>query len=121
MPLHGLDHVTINCSDLAASRAFYSEALGMQDGERPPFPFPGAWLYLGGRPVLHLVGGAPSESPTTGSFDHVAFEAADFEAMRQHLVAMGVGFQENDFASIGLKQLFFPDPDGVKVELNFRG
>ena len=120
MAVHGLDHVNINCADLARSRAFYVEVLGMTDGERPPFPVPGAWLYLGGRPLVHLVGGMASAAESTGRFDHFAFEADDFDAMRSRLQAQGVAFQENIFAAVGLKQLFFPDPDGVKIELNFR-
>lgn len=121
MALRGLDHVNINCADLERSRAFYVDTLGMTDGERPAFGVPGAWLYLGGRPVVHLVGGVPGEAQDTGRFDHFAFEAEDFEAMRSRLQAKGVAFQENIFAAAHLKQLFFPDPDGVKIELNFRG
>ena len=118
MPLKGLDHVTVNCADLARSRAFYAEVLGLIDGKRPAFPFPGAWLYAGDHPVVHLVGGAPSGP--TGSFDHVAFEASDFPATRARLAGMGVDFQENTFAAAGLSQIFLRDPDGVKLELNFR-
>ena len=121
MALNCLDHVTVNCADLARSRAFYADALGMVDGERPAFPFPGAWLYLGGRPVVHLVGGVAVGAETTGRFDHVAFEAHDFDAVRARLAAQGVAFQENNFAAAKIRQLFFPDPDGVKIELNFRG
>ena len=121
MPLKGLDHVTVNCADLERSRTFYAEALGMTDGERPPFPFPGAWLYLGGRPVVHLVGGAAPGAETTGSFDHVAFDADDIDTVRARLQAQGIAFQENNFAAAKIRQLFFPDPDGVKIELNFRG
>jgi catechol 2,3-dioxygenase-like lactoylglutathione lyase family enzyme len=120
MALKGLDHVTVNCADLDRSRAFYAEALGMTDGERPPFPFPGAWLYLGGRPVVHLVGGTDAMG-ATGSFDHVAFEAEDFDAVRDRLQARGVAFRENHFPAARIRQLFFADPDGVKIELNFRG
>jgi catechol 2,3-dioxygenase-like lactoylglutathione lyase family enzyme len=120
MALKGLDHITVNCADLERSRAFYAEALGMTDGERPAFPFPGAWLYLGGRPVVHLVGGADAAG-ATGSFDHVAFEAEDFDEVRAQFTAMGVDFKENHFPAAGIRQLFFPDPDGVKIELNFRG
>jgi catechol 2,3-dioxygenase-like lactoylglutathione lyase family enzyme len=92
----------------------------MTDGDRPDFPFPGAWLYLGGRPVVHLVGRARSAA-STGSFDHVAFEADDFEMVRGRLVEHGVEFAENDVPAFNIKQLFFPDPDGVSIELNFRG
>ena len=121
MALHGLDHVNINCADLERSRAFYVEVLGMTDGERPPFPIPGAWLYLEGRPVVHLIGGVPGAQVGTGAFDHYAFAADDFEATRTRLQDRGIAFQENHFAAANLRQLFFPDPDGVKIELNFRG
>ncbi len=92
MALQGLDHVSVNCADLAKSRAFYAEVLGFRDGARPPFPFPGAWLYLGGRPVVHLVGDAPSR-PETGGIDHVAFEAKDIDAVRAHLIARDVAYR----------------------------
>ena len=121
MALNGLDHVTVNCADLARSRAFYAEALGMTDGDRPPFPFPGAWLYLGGRPVVHLIGSAASGAATTGSFDHVAFEAEDFDGVKERLTEQGVEFKENHIPDFRIRQLFFPDPDGVNIELNFRG
>ncbi len=83
---------------------------------------PGAWLYLGGRPVVHLVGGRRGEVPlTTGPFDHIAFEAQDFQAMRSKMQALGLDFQENDVPDFKIQQLFVRDPDGVKIELNFRG
>ncbi len=120
MALQGLDHVTVNCADLARSRAFYAEVLGMEDGRRPPFPFPGAWLYLSGRPVVHLVGDAASGTDT-GSLDHVAFEAQDIAAVRTRFEALGVKFQENAVPGARVRQLFLHDPDGLKIELNFRG
>jgi catechol 2,3-dioxygenase-like lactoylglutathione lyase family enzyme len=120
MALRGLDHVNINCADLERSRAFYVDALGMTDGERPPFGVPGAWLYLGGRPVVHLVGGMASTGESTGRFDHFAFEAEDFDATRSHLEAKGIAFHELVVPASDVRQIFFRDPDGVKIELNFR-
>lgn len=120
--LRCLDHVNIRCADLAKSRAFYAQTLGLTEGERPRISIPGAWLYLGGRPVVHLIDAAAMGGAAvgaTGPFDHVAFEAEDFEGVRERLQARGVTFQESVFPDFGLKQLFFPDPDGVKIELNF--
>lgn len=119
MALKGLDHVTVNCADLDRSRDFYSRALGLVDGDRPPFPFPGAWLYLDSRPVVHLVGGSDRTGPT-GSFDHVAFEASDFEAVRQRLKGAEIPFAENVVPGFRIRQIFLDDPDGVRIELNFR-
>src|SRR5260221_11726875 len=97
-------HVTIRCAQLQHPRDFYVELMGLTDGERPNFPFRGHWLYLGGVPVIHLVeaadiGGAwgravvlPDPAEGTGAFDHVAFQGADFDAMRAKLNAAGVDF-----------------------------
>jgi catechol 2,3-dioxygenase-like lactoylglutathione lyase family enzyme len=118
MPLARIDHVTIQCSDLARSRAFYAEALGLIDGDRPPFNFPGAWLWLGDRAVLHLVGGQNASHNDTGNFDHVAFAATDLDATRARLTKAGVAFREKPVPGLPLHQLFFKDPDGVQIEIN---
>src|SRR5580692_10265797 len=95
MALTRLDHFTILCADLARSRTFYSDVLGMVDGDRPPFDFPGAWLYVGDRPVVHLVGDRNKDGiTTTGSFDHYAFDAKDLIGMCKRLKESGVKFEE---------------------------
>ena len=75
MPIQGLDHINIHTSKREETLRFYTEMLDFQEGFRPPFDFPGAWLYAGERAVIHLVvrEGAPEgmENPV----DHVAFEA----------------------------------------------
>ncbi len=122
MTLQALDHFTVMCADLERSRAFYSEALGLVDGARPDIPIPGAWMYLGARPVVHLMAGpADSEARATGAFDHLAFEASDFAAVRSKLQSLDLEFQESDLPDFRLRQIFVHDPDGVKIELNFRG
>jgi catechol 2,3-dioxygenase-like lactoylglutathione lyase family enzyme len=121
MTLRSLDHVTVQCADLARSRRFYTEALGMTDGWRPNFSFPGAWLYVGERPVVHLLGGREENGPiSTGSFDHFALEAEDYEVMAARFESLGLTFDRADVPGAPVRQLFVLDPDGVKVELNFR-
>jgi catechol 2,3-dioxygenase-like lactoylglutathione lyase family enzyme len=122
MALQNLDHFNVYCADLDSSQSFYAEVLGLHAGARPDFGIPGAWLYLGGRAVVHLVGGRDGEAPLrTGPFDHIAFEAEDFQGMRTKMQSLGLDFQEADVPDFNLKQLFVRDPDGVKIELNFRG
>jgi catechol 2,3-dioxygenase-like lactoylglutathione lyase family enzyme len=119
MSVQGLDHLAVRTADVAASRAFYVEVLGLMDGERPPFPFPGAWLYAGGRPIVHLIGGRETGAPAlTGGFDHIALTCDDIAGMRARLTASGVEFGENAFATV--RQIFLADPDGVRIELNFQ-
>jgi catechol 2,3-dioxygenase-like lactoylglutathione lyase family enzyme len=118
MALSRIDHVTIRVSDLQRSRAFYADALGLVDGERPPFNFPGAWLWLGDRAVVHLVGGRAAAVAETGPFDHVAFAASDLEGTRARLKNAGIAFRETSVPGRPLHQIFFTDPDGVAIELN---
>lgn len=122
MELGGLDHVTIRigADRLGPVRDFYTDVLGLEEGERPPFTFPGHWLYLGGRPVVHLAGREGLETGTdTGGIDHVAFSATGLAETRQRLEGKGVAFREQTVPLLGLIQLFVTDPAGVKVELNF--
>lgn len=120
MPLASLDHITVLCSDVGRSREFYVDVLGMIDGPRPDFDFPGAWLYVGDRAVVHLIGGRNDGIRSTGCFDHVAFDANDIEEMRRRLNKLGLAFREQRAPGFPLRQLFLFDPDGVEIELNFR-
>ena len=49
-----LDHYNVSTRKLGETIKFYEDVLGFTNGPRPPFNFPGAWLYSGSHPVLHL-------------------------------------------------------------------
>ncbi len=130
MPLAKLDHFLIRARDLGATRAFYKDVLGLRDGVRPPFPFPGNWLYLGDAPVVHLVAegydagrsdylgdGGPRDVFGTGVVDHIAFLADDLDAMIDHVGALDVSARRREVE--GFTQLFIEDPNGITIELNF--
>ena len=119
MAISGLDHLTLNPADLDASRAFYVDILGLRDGDRPPFDMPGAWLYSGDRPIIHLVAGRGGGSASTGAIDHVALRAEGLGAMIARLAAAGIDHETFTVPGLGLKQIFLHDPDGVRVELTF--
>ena len=122
--IDGLDHFTITTADLPRSRAFYIEVLGLTEGDRPPLGFPGHWLYAGGRAILHLVGddGARRRGGRDADeqgFDHIAMAALGMADMAGRLKARGIAFETRDVPGRPRKQIFFLDPDGVKVELQF--
>jgi len=129
MPLGVLQHYTIEPSNLEATKTFYCDVLGLENGDRPPLGFPGYWLYSGGTPTVHLLGPRqPREGVVvrgekkyddTGRFDHIAFAATDIDQVRARLEARKVKFRENTVPRTGAKQIFLHDPDGVGVELNF--
>ena len=54
MSIIDFDHINIRTANVTAMTAFYAEVLGLEEGWRPNFSFPGAWLYLAERPLMHL-------------------------------------------------------------------
>ena len=119
MAIDGLDHVNVSTADLDASRRFYIDVLGLIEGDRPPFDAPGAWLYAGGAPIVHLVAERSGGGTSTGAFDHFAFRAADLAGVVGRLRAAGIAYELFTVPGLGRKQVFVRDPDGVRIELNF--
>lgn len=121
----GLDHVTLRCrpEDLPAALAFYRDLLGLEEGPRPDFDFPGAWLHAGGRAVVHLVGRAGAAAPAGpspgASFEHIALRYRGLPGLRAALAARGIPFTEAPLPGMPVHQIFVTDPFGLRVELNF--
>jgi catechol 2,3-dioxygenase-like lactoylglutathione lyase family enzyme len=145
MDIKRVDHYSIRTRDLERSQRFYTEVIGLTAGPRPPFDFPGFWLYSGEPPsdlhnparnygLVHLMGWNPDKPSTldayvgarpaakleggTGSLDHVAFAATGREAMLARCLEHGIDFIERSVPLLGLIQVFIQDPDGVTLELN---
>jgi catechol 2,3-dioxygenase-like lactoylglutathione lyase family enzyme len=132
-----LAHYAVRTSDIEASRHFYVDVLGLRIGFRPPFNFPGLWLYAGEDErdfgIVHLIGescdgraglddylGARGANQVgSGALDHVAFLAANWDDLRRRLEDRGLEFVERSVPALGLHQVFITDPAGVIVELNF--
>ncbi len=121
MTIQMLDHVNINTRDLDACISFYSDILGFENGPRPDFGFPGAWMYCGDQAVIHIMAMPDAPAGNTGPLDHVAFKCSGFDAMKSRLNDSGLKFRSNEVPDFNIKQLFVHDPDGVKIELNFVG
>jgi catechol 2,3-dioxygenase-like lactoylglutathione lyase family enzyme len=131
MPLTRMEHFLVLTHDMDGTRDFYCRVLGMRDGFRPPLGFPGYWLYLGDVPCIHIAEWrtytdhsnkleipVSTEAPGTGSVDHIAFNATDYEEVLARLAKNGVKAQRNITHANGLRQLFVNDPNGVKIEIN---
>ena len=119
MPLKRLDHINISCSDLERSRRFYSEILGLKDGERPNFKRAGAWMYQGEQPIVHLSTGRLPHTIGSDAVDHIAFRCVNLEEFESKLVAHDIKFEGYLVPEQHMYQLFFRDPDGAEIELIF--
>jgi catechol 2,3-dioxygenase-like lactoylglutathione lyase family enzyme len=121
LAITGLDHINIRTKELAKTRAFFMEVLGLTEGWRPDFPFAGAWLYAGGRDVVHLVEIARPAAASRGSaLDHFAFTIDDYEDARRRLDAVGMTYEAGEAPNGGIRQIFVTELNGVTIELNCR-
>ena len=133
MPLSHIEHFLLQTTDMAKTREWYVNVLGMRVGQSPDFKFPVFWLYLGDKDVVHVTEGGAKVSEnrkryvgqesqaTTGSgaIDHLAFRATGLREMMAHLKTLGVDFKQRQVDDQGLYQLFMFDPNGIKIEVNY--
>jgi len=119
MPALSLDHWNIYCKDLDATVRFYERYVGLRNGDRPPFQFPGAWLYAGEKAILHIVSETTRKDHGSGAIDHVAINCSDIRGTIATIKKDGVPYEVRKVPARPLQQVFLHDPDGVMIELNF--
>jgi catechol 2,3-dioxygenase-like lactoylglutathione lyase family enzyme len=136
MPLSHIEHFLVAADDIDATRDWYARVLGMKPGPHPDFAFPVHWMYIGEVDVVHIGPSAKQASEAqrkylgrtsqdtgagTGALDHIAFRATGLREMMEHLRREKVPFNQRRANGQALYQLFFHDPNGIKIELNFPG
>ena len=137
MLINSLDHCAIRTTKLQKTRDFFVDILGLEDGERPDFPFPGAWLYTDSTAVIHLIGVDPDDPSGlqryvggeistealqgSGAFDHIAFRANDPSVLTERLKQADYEYRERQVPNMNLFQIFVEDPNGITIELNYWG
>jgi len=116
-----LDHVNLRTASVDAMVAWYGRVLGFEPGPRPDFPFPGAWLYAGPLPLIHLVGTdtAPGADPSDLRIEHFAFSATDLEAFLARLEADNEPYRLRRIPDAGIIQINLWDPDGNHIHVDF--
>ena len=138
MAISKLAHFSVRTTNIEASKRFYIDVMGFREGFRPPFKFPGVWLYQGDDEadygIVHIIGidfsdpsglvdylGEKAEDSLVGggAVDHIAFTATDLPDMYRRLKATNLPYRERTVPALGLHQVFLEDPSGVTIELNF--
>jgi catechol 2,3-dioxygenase-like lactoylglutathione lyase family enzyme len=65
------------------------------------------------------VGGRPKSDLKAGVIDHMAFTGNDLAVTLATLKSRGVEYNCRQQVDTGLWQVFFLDPNGAKIELDF--
>lgn len=115
-----LDHVNVRTANLPALIRFYTEVLGLYEGERPPLGFPGAWMYAGPAAVIHLVEVAQPPKPEGAlRLEHFAFSATGLAELVDRLRARGIDFRQSRQPGTGNVVINLLDPDGNRLHVDF--
>ena len=122
--LAGIHHVAIIASDYAASKRFYTEALGLPviaetfRAERDSWKLD---LRLGDAQIeLFTFPGAPPRAtrPEAQGLRHLAFAVDDLDAAVARLAGHDVACEPVRIDDLtGRRFTFFQDPDGLPLEL----
>lgn len=124
MPVAAFDHYNLRAGRLVLDelRDFYRDVVGLTVGERPPFRRFGYWLYSGDKAVLHLSladDGEERSSAAVNTFAHAAFNCTGRAELERRLKALGIPYRTAQVPLLNLAQIFFHDPAGNGVELQF--
>lgn len=118
----GIHHVSLVVTDLGKSKEFYSGVLGLEELDRPPFDFPGAWYAIGSQ-QLHLIEeedakpfNALDQINTRGH--HLALKVKDYHKTLAYLEEKNIEIVKQPFSTSGFSQIFCKDPDHNIIELN---
>lgn len=140
LDIETVHHVSLPVRDLDRARAFYGGTLGLEETDRPPFKFGGAWYRAGDR-SLHLIVPEPGEEPTfrqgkaIDSHDvHFAIRVRSYSETVAYLESKGFRSSDernpkpsadnpqpmrlNPSGPAGFPQIYILDPDRNVIEIN---
>ena len=119
MTVSAIHHASLVVRDLAVSRPFFEEVLGLTVcPTRPEKPFPGLWYDVGAQQIHLLVCPEAWQEPPEGVYPgmrrHVALKVADVNVMVARLEAAAIPYVAS---RSGRPVVFCADPDGNTFEL----
>ncbi|WP_430390513.1 VOC family protein [Dyella sp. 20L07] len=123
MKIDGLDHLVLTVADVAASCAFYTRVLGM---EEVTFGAGRKALAFGAQKInLHPHGHEfepKAQRPTPGSADLCLLTSLPISDVIEHLHRQAVVIEEGPVARTGargpIESVYFRDPDGNLIEVS---
>jgi catechol 2,3-dioxygenase-like lactoylglutathione lyase family enzyme len=113
LPVTHIDHCSVIVTDVAASRRFYGEQLGLCEIPAPKtFDFVALWYDLGGT-YLHLLLKPERDAISPR---HFCLHVSDIAVARAHVTAQGIKIDET-VKIPGADRFFIRDPDGNRIEV----
>ena len=119
------DHATVVTDDIEGTRRFFEDVAGLDAGPRPPFRVDGFWLYLNGRPAIHVTQStlATRDGLRNGliapRIDHIALrveDAGEWRALLERLQRNETAYQVAVVPVSNEVQVFVSIAPGVNVE-----
>ena len=119
------NHIALYVTDLKKSAAFYREIIGAEIIEDPFRDDRHVWFKIGEHNQLHLIAG--SQRPDPGNM-HFAFSVPSLEVFVPRLTGARIQYDDGHGGANsvrlrpdGVRQIYFQDPDGYRVEVNEDG
>ncbi len=113
------DHVNFHVAGEPAILKFFADVLGWKPGHRPPFPFPGTWLYQGQDALVHLVAAEGDTQELV--FSHIAFRTTkDAAEVLAKVRESGMPHQVQQHPERAAAQIFVQLPGAIVLELEAR-
>jgi catechol 2,3-dioxygenase-like lactoylglutathione lyase family enzyme len=124
MQTTGLNHIILTVSDVARSRAFYSDLLGFDVVVIEEDPDKSSFFTCGGVQFFFFLSRQPTPGDRFSEFriglDHLSFTAPNMEALHdlaKRLLAAGVDTKGvEQFVHTGNHYVAFRDPDNIQLE-----
>jgi lactoylglutathione lyase len=128
-----INHVLLRTADIEGMIQFFKQSLNLENGYRPPFDFPGAWLWDDDKPLIHLseislvdkeqLDYLRSQKVTsemgTGTIDHIAFSGSDYKELIERLKHYKMDYFERTVPLTDEYQVFVEGPEGLRIEIQF--
>lgn len=118
-----LNHIAVYVENLAESKSFYSDIIGLEEIEEPFKDGLHIWYKIGSS-QLHLIEGEWEEL-TTNKNNHLCFSIEDMNSFIENLNTNNIHFENwiGESSKItqrvdGVKQIYFQDPNGYWIEVN---
>lgn len=110
------DHLSVVSKPCDPALTGLAALLGLTSGYRPPFPFPGRWLYQGNDAQLHVIERSDAEQV---ELNHLAFRSEQSLAdLLEQIHSLGLQYRVSHVPADNTAQVFIRLSDTLLIELN---